>query len=235
MLNKISVIIIGDKPLPRTRLSDLLKKISGLEFLGTFENSAEVYEMVKTTKIDLIFSDIHLLGMNGIGFLKSLADPPFVVFVTEDPTFAVEAFELDVLDYILKPQLSLDRVRKSIDKVRKAIGSQLSEKKQEYIRIKDGHKTFFLNSEDILYVNAYGDYVKLFTEKRVELKLKTMKEMEQCLPKKYFIRVHRSFMINILAIESIDMTKVILKGVKGEIPIGSKYRPMFFQKVGMVE
>lgn len=232
-MQKIRTIIIEDEPLPRKRLTSMLRSISDIDLIGVFEDSSDAVGILENSKIDLMFSDIQMPETDGISLFKSLSNPPYVIFVTAYPEYAVQGFELDSIDYILKPLLTHDRLLKCIEKVKRAISFNRTANDQEFVKLKDGHKTLFLKSKEILYVHAYGDYVRLFTSKNVELKLKTMKEMEESLPKKYFVRIHRSYLINISEIESVDMTKVILKGIKDAIPIGSKYRDLFFKKIGM--
>lgn len=165
--------------------------------------------------------------LDGISFIKSLKSPPFIVFVTAYSQYATEGFELDVIDYIMKPLLTEERLLKSVEKVKQAISYQKSTRNSHDIKIKDRHKTIFISPMDIFYVHAYGDYVKLYTKDGERVILSTMKALEINLPSNDFIRIHRSFMINIHSIKAVEATKVSLKDADQDIPIGLQYRDAF--------
>lgn len=232
-MNKIRTILIEDEPLARKRLKQLCDTICVLEVLGAFESPADTIELIKSGKVDLIISDIQMPEMDGISFLKSLNHPPFVIFITAYPEFASEGFELDVLDYILKPLLSEERLLKAIEKVKKAVAYYNSGiGRNEYVKFRDRDKTLFLSPSEILFVEAWGDYVKVYTVEGYLIQLHTMKEMEEKLPWNYFVRMHRSYIINVNHIKSINATKVVLKNSK-ELNIGLKYRSQLFSRMGI--
>ncbi|TJZ62854.1 response regulator transcription factor [Sphingobacterium olei] len=235
-MNRIRTILIEDEPLAKGRLEKLIKKIGVLELLGSFENPGEAMETMRTGQVDLVFSDIQMPEMDGISFLKSLAHPPFIVFITAHPEYATEGFDLDVLDYIMKPLLTEERLLKSIEKVQKALSySANSAGHDQSIKIKDRNKTEFFKPSDILYVKAWGDYVQIFTIIGVKTPSYTMKDMEKMLPWKSFIRIQRSYIVNVEHIESVDAIKVILKNTKEVLPIGLGYRTQFFSRMGIKE
>jgi len=234
-MHKIKTILIEDEPLPRERLEKIVKKIDVLQLLGVFENPMEVMEMVESTEIDLILSDIQMPEMNGISFLRSLENPPFIIFITGHSEYATDCFELDVLDYIMKP-VTEQRLYKGIEKVKRALEyKRNSQVKLDYIKIKDRNRTAFLKPSEILYVRGWGDYVKIFTIDGVTTLTYTMKEMEQMLPWKYFIRIQRSYIVNTEHISSVDATKVFLKKYSETLPIGLQYRKEFYKRMGIAE
>lgn len=235
-MNRIRTILIEDEPLAKGHLEKLIKKIGVLELLGSFENPGEAMETMRTGQVDLVFSDIQMPEMDGISFLKSLAHPPFIVFITAHPEYATEGFDLDVLDYIMKPLLTEERLLKSIEKVQKALSYSATNAGQDQsIKIKDRNKTEFLKPSDILYVKAWGDYVQIFTIIGVKTPSYTMKDMEKMLPWKSFIRIQRSYIVNVEHIESVDAIKVVLKNTKDVLPIGLGYRTQFFNRMGIKE
>lgn len=232
-MKRIRTIIIEDEPLPQRRLKAMVEKNVDLDLVGVFDDPTEAIEIINSGQIQLIFSDIQMPEMDGISFIKSLEAPPFVVFVTGHSQFAEEGFELDVLDYIMKPLLTEERLFKSVQKVKRAISYQKSTTKLEYIKVKDGHKTIFIKPKEILYLKAYGDYVIVQTREGNHLILTTLKAMGIKLPSENFIRIQRSYIINIEDINTVDATKVILKSNKEEIPIGLQYREAFFKLMGI--
>lgn len=232
-MSKIKTILIEDEPLARKWLEQLCDSIRILDVLGTFECPSDTIELIKSGKVDLIISDIQMPEMDGISFLKSLKHPPFVIFITAYPEFATEGFELDVLDYILKPLLSEERLLKAIEKAQKAIAYNKSDMgRNEYLKFKDRDKTLFLTPSEIQFIEAWGDYVKVYTTEGYLTQLYTMKQMEEMLPWNSFVRMHRSYIINVEHVKSINATKVILKNGK-ELGIGMKYRTQLYSRMGL--
>jgi Response regulator of the LytR/AlgR family len=232
-MNAINVILIEDEPLIRSKIESIIKNISTLELAGVFENPIQALEILKNKNIDLILSDIQMPEMDGISFLRSLEAPPFVIFITAHSEYATEGFELEVLDYIMKP-VTEERLLKGVEKVKKALQYKRNNQvKSDYIRIKDRNKTAFLKPSDILYVQGWGDYVKIFTNDGVTTLTYSMKEMEKVLPWKYFIRIQRSYIVNTEYIKSVDATKVFLKHNMETLPIGLQYRKDFYLRMGI--
>lgn len=234
-MNSIKTILIEDEPLMRSRLEKIVRNISALELIQVFENPMPAMEVVKKEKIDLILSDIQMPEMDGISFLRSLENPPFIIFITAHPEYATDGFELDVLDYIMKP-ITEERLLKGIEKVKRALDyKKNSQIKHDYIKIKDRNRTAFLKPCDILYVQGWGDYVKIFTIEGVITLTYSMKELEKILPWKYFIRIQRSYIVNMEHISSVDATKVFLKNYSETLPIGLQYRKGFYSRMGIEE
>lgn len=234
-MNRIKTILIEDEPLARTQLEKMAKKISVLELVGVFENPLQAKNMIESGKIDLILSDIQMPEMDGITFLKSLDEPPFIIFITAHHEYALEGFDLDVLDYIMKP-LTEERLLKGIERAKKAITFRHSNSnRQEYIKIKDRNRTAFLRPTDVIYVQSWGDYVKIFTSDGSTITSYSMKDMEKMLPWELFIRIQRSYIVNIGHIGSVDAKKVFLKNSVESLPIGLQYRNHFFNRMGIKE
>ncbi|UZJ63183.1 LytTR family DNA-binding domain-containing protein [Sphingobacterium sp. KU25419] len=233
-MNRIKTVIIEDEPLARGRLQKLLNKFGVIEVVGVFENPIKAIELLKKEKVDLLFSDIDMPEMNGIDFLKSLVHRPLVIFITAHYEYAVDGFELEVIDYILKPLMTEERLLKAVDKVQKAILlSRGMQEDRKAIKIKDRNKTIFIDPSEIFYIKAWGDYIQIYCEEGVQTLLCTMKEMETALPWNMFSRMHRSFIVNIKQIKGVEASKVILKNGT-ELSIGLQYRNQLFAKMDLI-
>lgn len=231
-MDKIRAILIEDEPLARENCSKIIRRNAAINLLAEFDTPIEAMGLVKNGEVDLIFSDIQMPEMDGISFLRSLEVPPFTIFITGYPGFALEGFELDVLDYILKP-LTEERLSKGIEKARKAIEYRDSNYKEEYIKVKDRNRTLFLRPFEILYVQGWGDYVKIATSDGMIISSYSLKELEVMLPNRFFSRIQRSYIVNITHVGSVDATKVILKTGKHQLPLGLQYRTNFYQRMGI--
>lgn len=226
----INVLIIDDEPLALDILETYIEQYSILNLVARCESAAEAAEVLENTKIDLMFLDIQMSDITGIDFYRSLDHPPLVIFCTAYPNFAVEGFELDALDYLLKP-VSLERFEKSIIKVKEILPRKTELKPErlkepDYIFVKADKKLIKINYEDIIYVEGLKDYVIIRTEASRVITLQTMKSLEEKLPKDRFMRIHRSYIVNIDKINAIvgNMVEVSEKGQNKHIPVGKNYR-----------
>lgn len=226
-------IIIDDEPHAREILEDYLSQIPGLELKGSFNDAIGAIAYLQEHSIDLVFSDISMPEMSGTDFLRSLQSPPLVVFVTAHSDFAVECFELDVLDYILKPY-SFSRLNKAVNKALEYLRHHHSTRfDQDCLKIKDRNKTVIIKYDDIHYIEAMKDYVRIINADKTITTMCTMKELEKILPGNRFIRIQKSYIISIEKIRSVDKIKVILKQNNKEVPIGLQYRNAFFKKINI--
>jgi DNA-binding LytR/AlgR family response regulator len=232
----INVIIVDDEPLAQDVLETYVEKIPELKLIGKCSNALEANEMLKQQQVDLMFLDIQMPQLTGIDFLKTLADPPLVIFTTAYPNYAVEGFELNALDYLLKP-ISLERFMKGVNKAIAQIelkqkGAQggnataVAEEDPGYIFVKADKKLVKVNYEDILYIEGLKDYVIIRQEKTRVITLQTMKSLEDKLPVALFKRIHRSYIVNIGKIEAVigNMVEIMEKGKAKHLPIGKNYR-----------
>lgn len=234
-MNRIKTILIEDEPIARGRLQKLVSKLGLLEILGVFENPSQAIDILRQHEVELILSDIDMPEMDGITFLKGLAHAPFVVFITGHYEYAVDGFELDVIDYILKPLLTEERLIKAIEKVQKAIlfSRRGPQGERKAIKIKDRNKTVFIEPADIFYLKAWGDYIQIYSVEGMQTLLSTMKDMEAELPWDMFARMHRSYIVNIKQIKGVEASKVVLKNGT-ELGIGLQYRNQLFAKMGLI-
>lgn len=224
---KISCLIVDDEPLAQDVLEAYVKNTPQLNLVGICNNAIEALEKMKLNQVDLIFLDIQMPEITGIDFLRTLKDPPMVIFSTAYQNYAVEGFELNAIDYLLKP-FSLERFQKAVKKADEL--SKLKEehlqREDEYIFIKSDQKLQKVHYNDILFIEALADYVKIHTPEKRYITLQTMKNMEEKLPDKYFKRVHRSFIVSLDKIMSIVGGSVEVSGQR--IPIGKNYKESFF-------
>lgn len=229
----INTLIVDDEPLALDVLETYIEKIADLKLVKRCTNALEALEVLQKEPIDLIFLDIQMPQITGIDFLKSLADPPLVIFTTAYPNYALEGFELDALDYLLKP-ISFDRflkaVNRGVDQIKLQRASlsqgQTPEEGEDYFFVKADKKLVKVNYADILYIEGLKDYVIIRLEQSRVITLQTMKSLEDKLPQQKFKRIHRSFIVNIDKIHAIigNMVEVIEKGQPKHLPIGKNYR-----------
>jgi DNA-binding LytR/AlgR family response regulator len=228
----IKAIIVDDEPLALDVLETYIDKMSDIELVAKCENAFEANETLKNDSIDLMFLDIQMPQLTGIEFLKSLSNPPVVIFTTAYPDYAIEGFELDAVDYLLKP-ISLERFMKAVNKASEIImarksenGNQDNNDHKEFFFVKADKKLIKCNYDDILYIEGLKDYVIIRQESSRIITLQTMKSLEAKLPSGTFMRIHRSYIVNLDKIEAIvgNMVEIFEKGQGKHIPIGKNYR-----------
>lgn len=200
----VKTIIVDDEPLSVAELQLMLKQFKGIEVVATATRSSEAIEKIALHKPDLLFLDINMPERNGFQLLESLEETPEVVFVTAYDEYAVKAFEINALDYILKP-VNKDRLSEAVQKIilkQSVVPSRLEAEKR--IFIKDGENCFFVTLKDIMYLESAGNYVKIFFKDKKPLLHRSMNYMEERLPESIFFRASRQFIINTEFIKQID-------------------------------
>ena len=224
---KISCLIVDDEPLAQDVLNSYVKQTPQLELIGICNNAIEALEKMKLSTIDLIFLDIQMPEITGIDFLRSLKNPPMVIFTTAYQNYAIEGFELNAIDYLLKP-FSQGRFNKAVRKAEELskLKEEHHQREDDYIFIKSDQKLQKIYYNDIIFIEALADYVKIHTPEKRYITLQTMKNMEEKLPDKFFKRVHRSYIIALDKIKTLVGSAVEVEGQK--IPIGKNYKEAFF-------
>ncbi|HNP23465.1 MAG TPA: LytTR family DNA-binding domain-containing protein [Panacibacter sp.] len=224
-------IIVDDERLAQQVISNHLQRSGRLELAGVCSNVQEARAMLGQQDIDIMFLDIQLPGTTGLEFLRSLSEPPLVVLTTAYAGYALESYEYNVVDYLLKP-ISFERFTKAIDKIVEgaAAARQNSEIKSDHIFIKSGSKFLRINFADIVFLEGMKDYVKIHTQNASLLTHQTMQDMEELLPARQFIRVHRSYIVAIAQIRSIHGNSI--ETAKAELNIGSSYKEQVMKLVG---
>ncbi len=221
----IRTLIVDDEPLALEILESYIQQIKDIQLIAKCNNAMEALEILRDHKIDLMFVDIEMPVLKGTDLVKSLASAPEVVFTTAYPEFAVQGFELNALDYLLKP-ISFDRFVKSINKYNEIKSESKSNSDQEFIFVKADKKLVKINYSEIVFIEGLKDYVIIHTAQSRVITLQTMKSLEEKLNKENFIRIHRSFILNfdhINAVHGSDV-EVIVKSTPKLIPIGNNYK-----------
>jgi len=228
----INTLIVDDEPLALDVLETYIEKIPELKLVKRCTNALDAREVLQKEAVDLLFLDIQMPQITGIDFLKTLADPPLVIFTTAYPNYAIEGFELDALDYLLKP-ISFDRFLKAVNRAVEQIKLQKAgqsaggqEEGEEFFFVKADKKLVKVNYSEILYIEGLKDYVIIRLDQSRVITLQTMKSLEDKLPQQRFKRIHRSFIVNIDKIHAIigNMVEVMEKGQPKHLPIGKNYR-----------
>lgn len=224
----LNCLIIDDEPFARKLLLDFCSRVPNLEVKGDFSNGVEALQYLNTQAVDFIFLDIKMPGITGIEMLNSLRNAPKVVFTTAFSEYAIDGFELDAVDYLLKP-FDFPRFLKSVNKVQTALQPKsidLSQKTEsDFLFVKDGRELVKLKLNQILYVKGQKDYVMFMLSDKKVMSLMNMKNLEEELKGKQFVRIHQSFIINAQHIESISNDRVKI----GEefLPISQSYKLSF--------
>ncbi|WP_333889343.1 LytTR family DNA-binding domain-containing protein [Sphingobacterium siyangense] len=230
----IKCIVIDDEELAREVLVSHLNKIPEVEILGVYENAFDAIQILKTDQVDLVFCDIQMPDMDGVTLLKTLQKPPLFVFVTGDPTYALEGYELNVLDYILKP-LGVDRMMKTIDKAQLFLEDQKGAKsKRDFLIIKDRSNIIISPYNEVFYIQGDKDYVWIETlEKKYNVWKKLIDMEEKLSTAEQFIRVHKSFIVNLDFAKRVEGNVMKMKGSLPDIPIGGQYRSELYKRLGL--
>ncbi|MEP6793403.1 MAG: response regulator transcription factor [Saprospiraceae bacterium] len=224
-MSKTRCIVIEDEPLAAKVLSDYILQVPFIELHGIFKNAILATEYLRDNSTDLIFLDIHLPKLKGMAFVKTLSHPPAIIITTAYHQYAVEGFELNVTDYLLKP-FGFERFLVAVNKVKTTQSdtqkSNEDEEKKDFIFLNVQKKKVKILFSEILYIESQREYIKIFTIKNQYISKISTNEIERLLPADLFKRIHRSFIISISRIESYTSEMVEVNGVS--IPIGREYR-----------
>jgi two-component system, LytTR family, response regulator len=223
---KIKCLVVDDEPLAIRLIEKHIAKIDALEVVATCNTALKAFEILNTQSIDLLFLDIKMPNITGIEFLKNLKNPPKTILTTAYRDYALEGYDLGVVDYLLKP-ITFERFFKAVDRfLGETSKSEVKSKEfsaDEFILVKSGVKNYKINVTDILYIESLKDYIKITTSdgKSVTSKYK-ISDIEAELEGNYFLRIHRSFIINSAKITAFTNNEIEINGV--EIPIGASYK-----------
>ncbi len=232
----MNCLVVDDEEFSRNVVKIFVEKTDKLKLVGECENAIDAFNMLKKKDIDVIFLDVEMPEMTGMDLIKSMDNLPQVVLITARKDYAIEAFEYSVTDYLVKP-INYPRFLKAVEKVTKnhqeGEGNDiLPSNNQEDIYVKSDSKIVKINLNNILFVEALSDYVIINTPEKRYIVHSTMKGIAQKLPDHIFSRVHRSYIVNINKIESIEDTNIIMP--KKNIPIGASYKAKFMKKLNFL-
>jgi two-component system LytT family response regulator len=236
----IRCLIVDDEPLALHILEDYLSKIPFLQLVKATTNPIEALTLVQEKAVDLVFLDVQMPELTGIQFLRIANGKAKVILTTAYPQYALEGYELDVIDYLLKP-IAFDRFFKSVQKAQAVLQPAAAPAQPEpaqqtkqdflsdFIFVKTEHKIQKVYLNDILFIEGLKDYISIFTPAERIITLQNMKKMEDALPAKNFIRVHKSYIVSINKIDSIERSRIFI--ADKVIPVGDTYREEFFKIV----
>lgn len=227
---KIKALVIDDEPLARNVIKSYLEDLPEIDVEKYCSDGLEAIRIMQEKEIDLVFLDINMPKISGIELLKTIKNPPLVIMTTAYPEYALEGYELDVVDYLMKPfslQRFLKAIRKAQDQLKLREKQTVSDRDSFFFR--SNKKTMQLKYKDILFIEGLGDYLKIFAENEYHITNLTMKKIESELPEQTFFRIHKSFIINSARISSIEGNLVEIG--KHRLVIGAAYRQAFFEKI----
>lgn len=221
-MNNISCVVIEDEPVSQEILRKYIADYPLLDLKGVCSNAIEAHEVVMREKPTLLFLDITLPKISGLDFYRSLANPPYVIFTTAYPEYAVNGFEVDAIDYLVKP-FPFERFLKAVSKLRDKL--EKPHKPPGFIMLQADKKMHKVSVDDILYAEAMGDYVKVNSSDKTLVVHMTLQKLQEQLPLQQFVRVHKSFIVSLTNIDYIEGNMVFIR--KKEIPIGQTYKNDF--------
>lgn len=226
---RLKCLVVDDEPPAREVIRRYIECVPTLQLVGECGNALQALAFLQQHTVDLIFLDIRMPQLNGTDFLKSVKNPPTVIFTTAHAEYALEGYELDVLDYLLKP-IQFDRFIKAVNKAFIFKGQQAvetkapkeEEKQDSFVYFRADRKMVKVRLQDIRYIESMKDYVKIFTDEDVIITKQSLNSVEAMLPEKQFVRTHRSFIVSLSKVRSY--TNELIEINKDEIPIGKLYR-----------
>lgn len=234
----IRCIVVDDKPLAIDILNDYISKVSDLSLVFSSTNPLEALEYIMKNEVDLVFLDIQMPQLNGVQFMKIVQGKCKIVLTTAYTEYALDGFENDAIDYLLKP-ISFERFYKAVQKAQHYFNVKNEPKvvnqvietapAADYIFVKTEYKLVKINTDDILYIEGMQNYVAIYTKTEKIISLQNIKKMEEQLPKKQFARVHKSYMVALNKINSIERSRIYI--ADAVIPLGDVYRDGFYQLI----
>lgn len=223
----IKCMLVDDEPLAMEVIASYLGKISGFEIVAKCRNALEAFEILQQQTIDLIFLDINMPQLSGIEFVKTLKDPPKIIFTTAYRDYAIEGYELNAVDYLLKP-VSFGRFMKAINKVQRKTEENITTETvmnmntESFLYVKMDKKVLKVYLEDIIYIESQKDYVKIATTEKEIITKQKISYLEERLPNGQFVRIHRSYLVAINKITAFSSTNIEISEI--ELPIGRSYK-----------
>lgn len=220
-MSTLRCLIVDDEPLARQVLRNFLDTAPDVQIVGEANSAQKALEMLQQLAVDALFVDIKMPGLSGLSLVKSLPHPPAVVFVTAYPEHAVAGFDLEAVDYLVKPY-SQARLLEAVNRIRKRVANQ--QPQPEFISLKADKRLHKVNFENLYYFQAASDFVKVFHSGKTLIVSDTLKNLEAQLPNPPFCRIHKSFLINVRHLEYVEGNQAMVNGEA--IPIGAAYREL---------
>ncbi|MDR8392444.1 LytTR family DNA-binding domain-containing protein [Aliifodinibius sp. S!AR15-10] len=231
-MKKWKCMIVDDEPVAIRVLRQHLAKINNYEVVHTSTDSMQAFECLSHSPVDLLLLDIEMPELNGIQLFKTLDDPPALILVTAHRDYAVEGFELNAIDYLMKP-VSFPRFIKALDRFEKhqASSNSTEDSTKDYLFVTVDRKKKKINLEEIVFIESLKDYIRIYTTSERIITKETTSDFEERLPSDSFLRTHRSFIININRIDIVSHDEISLG--KHDVPVGRSYKTEVRQKLGL--
>ena len=232
----MTCIVVDDEPLARQGMEMNIANVASLQLLGSFSNALAASDFIRKEKVDLMFLDINMPELNGLDFLKSLRDAPLVIFTTAYPQYALESYELEAIDYLVKP-IRIERFLKAVNKAENHLrllqqdnqSNQVEKIGDDFVFIKADRKYFKIYFKDILYIEGLKDYVVIYTtDNNKIITSMNVKTIAAQLPTAIFARVSKSYVVNVMHITSFDNELVYIQN--NEIPLGQSFKDDFIKQ-----
>jgi len=229
----IKCLALDDEPLALEKMGNYIRKTPFLELVGSCRSGFEAIDFLSKIRVDLIFADINMPDINGLDFVKSLQDKPQIVFITAFSEYAFEGFRVNALDYLLKP-IGYNEFLKAANKVRNYFETirasrEEQDENKDYLFVKSEYKIVRISLDDIIYIEGMREYVRIhLTTGKSLMPLISLRVLEEQLPSSKFMRVHRSYIVNLEKINTIDHSRIVFDG-KIYIPVSGQYKD-YFQK-----
>jgi DNA-binding LytR/AlgR family response regulator len=239
-MDRINCLIVDDEPIARDILENYCRQLGNLNITGICSDALAAKAILQNQQVDILFLDINMPVLDGISFVKTLRHQPQIIFTTAYKEFAADAFDLAACDYLLKP-FSFDRFIIAVDKAAENLKTTTSDisrtentqaPKEDFVFVKADGKIYKIQFDDLLYVEAQGNYTKIVISNTSLMPKMPFSGFEDLLPDNLFLRTHRSFIINKSKIDHIEGNRVFIKGT--EIPIGSNYKGQFIKELGLL-
>ena len=225
-MSNIKCIIVDDEPIAREVMQLLVAQIADIEIIAICKNANEARNTLHEKEIDLMFLDINMPEVSGISLARASSKSVKIIFTTAYREYAIDGFELQAVDYLLKP-ISLSRLEQAINKYRQE--NKIATNIEEYILIRSERKMVKINQSDIVYIESLSDYLKIHTTDRTLITRETISNMQGMLPKRYFVRIHRSFIVSRALVNSYTSEYVEINRIK--LPISRSYRRAFIEEM----
>lgn len=238
MRDKYNVIIVDDEYLAQKLLQDYVSKVENLQLVAICSNAFEAMEALKSNKVDIMLLDIQMPDLTGLELVRSLDKKPAVIFTTAYSEYAVDAFNLAVSDYLLKPfdfPRFIQAINKAIGNVKpeegggEALPPDTVSRSNDFITVKADYKLYKINYDDLLFIEGQHEYVTFHTTQRRITALFALKDLEEILPKDKFVRVHKSYIVSFKHIQDLDKSDVTVAGNK--VPVGASYRDLLLARL----
>lgn len=234
----IKCIAVDDEPLALSKLTSYISRVPFLELTTSCQDAFEAMEVLKKEQIDLIFLDINMPDLNGVEFARSLTNKPLLIFTTAYSEHAIEGFRLDAVDYLLKPfefhelLKAAEKARKLIEANRKSGTSEQMQAQEDALFVKSDYKNVRINISEIKYIEGMSEYIRIFVEgeKKPIISLLSMKKIEDRLPANLFMRVHKSYIVNLKKITEVSRLRIVFDK-ETYIPVGESYKERFLEYI----